>query len=279
MREHPSFNMRKYLILQRFRDMSEAALAASLVACFGSYAINYYVCKCPLAMRLTAIFVAITAGIRVLLTCYMRVFVAHDADNLREFQQHEFLSGLKNRKSAYAWAQTNRVLRHTRVWRHFVRGVNWQVVTQLIAIAAVAAATTLALIACIMQSWGFTSIIIPVCIVVLIVCGFLGYRKVHHVFRSGDGFVMYLLRTKHPLTEVDADFNHAQVVSKRMRVSYQTVYFRDRSKVFVMDFADVTSYQLYTKSIKMESSMYLMGDVLNDLTQYEYEVLATKLLM
>ena len=90
---------------------------------------------------------------------------------------------------------------------------------------------------------------------------------------------MYLLRTKHPLTEVDADFNHAQVVSKRMRVSYQTVYFRDRSKVFVMDFADVTSYQLYTKSIKMESSMYLMGDVLNDLTQYEYEVLATKLLM
>lgn len=259
--------------------MSEAALAASLVACFGSYAINYYVCKCPLTMQVTAIFVAITAGIRVLLTCYMRVFVAHDADNLREFQQHEFLSGLKNRKSAYAWAQTNRVLRRTRVWRHFVRGVNWQVVTQLTAIATVVAVTTLALIACIMQSWGFTSIIIPVCIVVLIVCGFLGYRKVHHVFRSGDGFVMYLLRTKHPLTEVDADFNHAQVVSKRMRVSYQTVYFRDRSNVFVMDFADVTSYQLYTKSIKMESSMYLMGDVLNDLTQYEYEVLATKLLM
>lgn len=266
--------MRRYFRLQRIMDTAEIILAMMLVLYVGCYTINYYFRDCSSSMHVLALllFCAVVYYASTLLI--MNLVVSKD----KEYDKsHKFLSGFKNRKSAYE--ATMRVVKHTYVWKHFVRGANVLVIIKLlIAIKIMTGAVVMSTIG-VAQGWGYLNVVLPVLLFCAITSALVAYRLTGDVLRSGSGYVKYLMHSHKALDLVDADFQRAEVISNDLRISYSTIYYRTPSFVFIIDRADIVDHALGVSTIALTSGMLQETTLLQFTSREEYTAVANVVLM
>lgn len=230
----------------KFLEVSEIIFTLCII----NFAVCYYCWygkqKLDLIITIASMLLAFGCFIYIIANIALKIILRADSDSILT---RRYLGFLKNRKEPYSHYGCSISIRTSYVWRKFVFGINpYGVVCELLCI------TTSVLLGCgiyfsVRDRWQYLNIVLPL----LTILSFVAVYGVYHfsctVFRSGNGLMRHAVINGRSIAEISKDFRDAERISRNLRISNSTIFFRNYHAVTIINVGKIKDYKMHKMSV------------------------------